>query len=107
MFRVDTDLLKQINSIGDINIPLPDHYRSRSSQLASMRIVPLVTRGADHPCGTMCAGKKLLDIRPYQNRKVGVIITGSGIPGRIKDKFEPVVRAKPRSTLRDPQRYYL
>jgi molybdenum cofactor synthesis domain-containing protein len=98
MFRVDTDLLKQINSIGDITIStLPDHYPVEiGARLASMRIVPLVTKEEQIiRAETMCAGKKLLDIRPYQNRKVGVIITGSEVySGRIKDKFEPVVRAK-------------
>lgn len=43
----------------------------------------------------MCDDRPLLGLRPYQMRKAGVIITGSEIySGRIKDKFEPVVRAK-------------
>ena len=43
----------------------------------------------------LCEGRKLLDLRPYQYRKIGVIITGSEVyTGRIQDKFEPVVRQK-------------
>ena len=45
MFRVDTELLRQINTIGDITITtLPDHYPVEpGARLASMRIVPLVS----------------------------------------------------------------
>lgn len=98
LFRVDKELLKQINSIDDVTIStLPDHYPVEvGARLASMRIVPLVTKESNIiKAEELCAGKKLLDIRPYQNKKIGVIITGSEIySGRIKDKFEPVVREK-------------
>ena len=98
MFRVDTALLQQINAIGDITIStLPDHYPVEAgARLASMRIVPLVTKEEQIlRAEQLCAEKKLLDLRPYQEKKLGVIITGSEIySGRIKDKFEPVVRAK-------------
>lgn len=98
MFRVDTALLNQINSIGDITIStLPDHYPVEvGARLASMRIVPLVTQKAQiEQAEALCRGKRLLALRPYQKRRLGVIITGSEIySGRIRDKFEPVVRAK-------------
>lgn len=98
MFRVDTELLREINAIGDITIStLPDHYPVQSgARLASMRIVPLVTQESQIiQAETLCKQRKLLDLLPYQHKKVGVVITGSEIyTGRIKDKFEPVVRAK-------------
>lgn len=98
MFRVDTALQKEINSIGDITISsLPDHYPVEpGARLASMRIVPLVTREEQIlKAEELCKGRKLLDLRPYNHLKVGVIITGSEVySGRIKDKFEPVVREK-------------
>ena len=98
MFRVNTRLLKEINSIGDITIStLPDHYPVEAgARLASMRIVPLVTKESQiEAAEALCRGEKLVDLRPYQYRKIGVIITGSEVyTGRIKDKFEPVVRAK-------------
>ena len=61
-----------------------------------MRIVPLVTKEEQiFEAEQLCAREKLLDLRPYQPKKLGVIITGSEVySGRIKDKFEPVVRAK-------------
>lgn len=98
MMRVDTGLLHQINSIGDLTIStLPDHYPvEKGARLASMRIVPLVTKEEQIlKAEKLCDGKKLLDLRPYQERKIGVVITGSEVySGRIKDKFESVVRTK-------------
>ena len=98
MFRVNRKLLNRINSIGDITIcTLPDHYPVEvGDRLASMRIVPLVPREEQiAEAELLCAEEKLLDLRPYQRKKVGVIITGSEVyHGRIQDKFGPVVREK-------------
>ena len=98
MFRVNTDLLRQINSIGDLTVStLPDHYPVRPGmRLASMRIVPLVTQEAQiREAEALCAGKKLLDLLPYRPLTAGIIITGSEIyHGRIQDKFEAVARKK-------------
>lgn len=98
MLRVDTQLLHEINAIGDITIStLPDHYPVEvGARLASMRIVPLVTREEQIiQAEKMCEGRRLLTLRPYCQRKIGVIITGSEVySGRIQDKFEPVVHRK-------------
>lgn len=65
-------------------------------RLASMRIVPLVTKEEQIlQAEALCKEEKLLDLRPYRHKKIGVVITGSEVyHGRIQDKFEPVVRAK-------------
>ena len=98
LFRVNRELLRKIDSIGDITIcTLPDHYPVEvGARLASMRIVPLVTQETQIlEAERLCAEEKLLDLLPYQPKKIGVIINGSEVySGRIKDKFEPVVRAK-------------
>ena len=98
MLRVDTQLLKEINQIGDLTIStLPDHYPVKPGmRLASMRIVPLVTKEEQViRAEKLCAGKKLLDLLPYKPLKTGIIITGSEIyHGRIKDKSEAVARKK-------------
>lgn len=98
MFRVDRDLLSRINAIGDITIAtVPDHYPvTPGMRLASMRIVPLVTKLKQiEAAEALCREKKLLDLRPYRQLKAGVIITGSEVyTGRIQDKFQPVVRRK-------------
>lgn len=98
MFRVDTELLREINAIGDITIStIPDHYPVEAGdRLASMRIVPLVTKEEQIiRAEELCRGRKLLDLSPYRHLKVGVVITGSEVyNGRIQDQFEPVVRRK-------------
>lgn len=98
LFRVDTELLNKINSIGDITIAtLPDHYPVEvGARLASMRIVPLVTKESQiEEAEALCKDRPLLRLLPYKNKKIGVVITGSEVyTGRIKDKFEPVIRTK-------------
>jgi len=97
-FRVDTALLRAINSIGDITIcALPDHYPVETGQImASMRIVPLETDEAQIiQAESLCRDETLFSFKPYQFRRAGVIITGSEVyTGRIQDRFEPVIRAK-------------
>ena len=98
MLRVNTALLRRLNSIGDITIStLPDHYPiAPGARLASMRIVPLVTQETQVAAlEEMCRGGKVLELLPYQKKKAGIIITGSEVyHGRIKDKFEAVARGK-------------
>lgn len=98
MFRVDRELLEKINRIGDLTIStLPDHYPVEAgARLASMRIVPLVTKEEQIiRAEELCRDRKLFRLRPYEPLKTGVVITGSEVySGRIKDKFEPVVREK-------------
>lgn len=98
MLRVDTELLRQVNGIGDITIStLPDHYPVKPGmRLASMRIVPLVTQERQIiKAETLCRERPLLRLLPYGPRRAGVIVTGSEVyTGRIQDKFEPVVRRK-------------
>ena len=98
MFRVNASLQMKLNQIPDITVTsLPDHYPVETgARLASMRIIPLVTKeeniaGAE----ALCEGERLFDLLPYLPKKAGVVITGSEVySGRIKDKFEPVAREK-------------
>lgn len=98
MFRVDTALLQEVNSIGDITITcLPDHYPVRKGmKLASMRIVPLVTKESQIiQAEELLKERCLFELKPYHTLKVGAIITGSEVfHGRIQDKFEPVLKKK-------------
>lgn len=98
MLRVDTDLLRQVNGIGDITIStLPDHYPVKPGmRLASMRIVPLVTQERQIiQAEALCRERPLLRLLPYKPRRAGVIVTGSEVyTGRIRDRFEPVVHRK-------------
>ena len=98
MLRVNGELLREVNGIGDLTIStLPDHYPVKPGmRLASMRIVPLVTKEEQVVrAEKLCEGKKLLDLLPYRPLKAAIIITGSEIyHGRIQDKFEAIARKK-------------
>lgn len=98
MFMVDAELLRAVNSVDDVTIStLPNHYPvSKNTQLASMRIIPLVTQEANIiKAENICAGKNLITLLPYKTMKAGIIITGSEIyHGLIQDKFEAVARKK-------------
>lgn len=72
MLRVDTELLRQINSIGDLTIStLPDHFPVQSGKrLAAMRIVPLVTQEEQIiRAEELCRDRRLIEIRPYKKKK--------------------------------------
>ena len=98
MFRSDAALLREINLIGDLTVSaLPDHYPvKKGMRLASMRIVPLVTKEEQViRAEKMCRGRKLFDLKPYRPLKAGILIAGSELyRGRVRDRFEPVAREK-------------
>lgn len=98
MLRINTELLRQINSIEDITVTtLPDYYPvEKDARLASMRIVPLVTKESRIVrMEELCRGRKLVELKAYHPLRAGVVVTGSEIyTGRIQDKFEPVIREK-------------
>lgn len=97
-FRVNKELLKAINSIYPITITtLSNDFRAEPmARLASMRIIPLCTKKEVlEKAESIAKGKKLLEFLDYTHRNVGIIITGSEVyEGRIKDKFEPLLREK-------------
>ena len=96
MFVVDTQLLTEINSIGDITIAtLPNHYKvKKGARLASIRIVPLVTKIEQiEKAESLAKDKQLFDLKIFKKLKIGIVITGSEIYNkRIEDKFEQVCR---------------
>ena len=98
MLKIDRELLYQVDAIEDLTIAtMPDHYPvQKGDRIASMRIVPLVTKEKNiEEAERLCSGKSLIKLCPYQPLKAGVVITGSEVySGRIKDKFEAVARAK-------------
>ncbi len=98
LVKVDVDLLKDINMIGDITIvTVPNNYPVvKDGNIVSMRIVPLVSKKEQiDRAYSLCKNKELITLYPYKLLKVGVVITGSEVyHGRIKDKFEVVIREK-------------
>ena len=99
LFRVNRGALRKINSIGDYTVAcLPDLTDVSSGQkLGGIRIIPLVTKreNVDAMIITANENKPVLTVLQYRPLKCGVIITGSEVYyGRIKDKFEPIMRKK-------------
>ena len=101
LFRVNRPLLDAINQIGEITIAtLPDHYPARpGDKLCGLRIIPLVCREEEireAEALTAAADRPLMELIPYREHlPCGIIVTGSEVySGRIRDKFEPVVREK-------------
>ena len=101
LFRVNVPLLDEINQIGEITIAtLPDHYPvKKGDKLCGLRIIPLTCQEAEILKAeklTATADRPLMELVPYrENLPVGIIVTGSEVySGRIRDKFEPVIRTK-------------
>lgn len=98
MLKVNVALLNKLNHIEDITIStLPNHYPIKPKmRVASMRIVPLVTKEKNIiEAENLSQGKKIIDIMPYKKLKAGIIITGAEIySGRINDMFENICRKK-------------
>ena len=99
LFRVNRGALREINSIGDYTIAcLPDLTDvSGGQKLGGIRIVPLVTKRetVESMAETASENRPVFTVLPYRSLKCGVIITGSEVYyGRIKDRFEPIMRKK-------------
>ncbi|MDR2752630.1 MAG: cyclic pyranopterin monophosphate synthase MoaC [Clostridiales bacterium] len=99
LFLVDSDALLAINSAGDYTVACLEGFSKvkKGDALAGVRIIPLFT--------PKCSAEKALDIarqhspvlslKPYKKLKVGIVLTGSELlSGRIKDLFEPKLKAK-------------
>jgi molybdenum cofactor biosynthesis protein MoaC len=99
LFLVNSDALLAINSAGDYTVACLEGFSKvkKGDTLAGIRIVPLFTP-------KISAGKALdiarqhspvFSLKPYKRLKVGIVLTGSELlSGRIKDLFEPKLKAK-------------
>lgn len=99
LFCVNSEALKEINSVDDYTIAcLPGYTRVvKDEVLAGARIVPLVTKRAnvEKAVETALKYKPVFRVLPFVNMRCAVIITGSEVYyGRIKDRFEPVMKSK-------------
>ena len=99
LLKVNTRLLREINSLGDIVIAtLHDNTVCRAGATAtSTKIVPLFTSEAKvREVEQICqrAGS-VAEVIPFEQKRVGVVITGNEVfKGRIKDKFGDVMKKK-------------
>ena len=99
LFLMNKPALRGINSVGDYTVACRNGNTPvrAGDKLGGARIVPLVTKRSTVEQAVAIAGENapVLSVLPYKPLKTAVIITGNEVyEGRIKDRFEPVLRAK-------------
>jgi hypothetical protein len=100
LFKVDIAALLRFNLLGDV-MCATKHCNSivhKGEKVAATRAIPLViprsrVDEAVHAARSSVAG--VLRVLPLRKARAGVMIIGNEVySGRIKDKFEPIIRQK-------------
>lgn len=91
--------LYEMNLVGDYTLATIKNFSpvKKGDKLCGARIVPLWTsrNQVDKAKDLAKTYQPIFQVYPYQALKVGIIITGDEVyTGRIKDRFEPVLRDK-------------
>ena len=99
LLKINVNLLKKINSLDEILIStLHNNTVCHPGMIvAGTKIVPLFTNETKlGEVENICQREgKVVEVKPIQKKKVGVIITGNEIfKGIIQDKFGEVIRKK-------------
>ena len=99
LLKVNTAALAKINSLGSIIISTRhDRTSARPGEvLAGTRIIPLTIQEKKiKKIEEICRKEgPVLEVRPFQPKKVGIVVTGSEIlEGRIRDRSAAIVRRK-------------
>lgn len=98
LLKVDTEKLNRINSLGEMmiasrhgNFPI-----KKGDKIAGTRIIPLVIEKEKMERAKEAGGgEPIFEIKPYQKKKAGIVITGNEVfSGRIQDTFTPVILEK-------------
>jgi len=100
LLSIDVSLLERVNSRQGIALStLHDKTPCRKGMVvAATRVIPLtIKEGKIRSIESLCehGGERIVSVFPYQERKVGVLVTGSEIyRGRIQDRFDESVGKK-------------
>lgn len=98
LFKVETERLIEINSIDQVMIATRHTNLAvkAGEKLAGTRVIPLlIEKEVMEEVKRVAGHKPLLQILPFQHKKVGIVTTGSEVyKGRIQDAFGPVIRKK-------------
>ena len=98
ILKIRRDALVAVNSLGEMMIASRhgDFPIKKGDKVAGTRIIPLVIEKEKMDAAEKVAGNlPIFDILPYQQKKVGIVTTGSEIKkGLIQDTFTPVLREK-------------
>ncbi len=98
LIKIDKETVNRINKIGDIALTTlhTDVPVKKGGDVAGMRAIPLVVdrKKVDRALET-ASGKNTVEIKPYKNKKIGLLVTGEEVAsGRIEDGFKPVIEKK-------------
>ena len=98
VLKIRRDALLAVNNLGEMMIASRhgDFPIKKGDKVAGTRIMPLVIEKEKMDAAEKAAGNlPIFDILPYQQKKVGIVTTGSEIKkGLIQDTFTPVLREK-------------
>jgi hypothetical protein len=99
LLKINAALLKEINSLEEILVSTLHNNTvcHPGMMVAGTKIVPLFTTEAKLiEVEKMCrAGDKVVEVKPIQKKKVGIVITGNEIfKGIIQDKMGEVIKNK-------------
>jgi hypothetical protein len=99
LLKVDVDALNGFNELGEVMCATrhTNSVVSKGEQVAATRAIPLLIDGSivEEAVRIASGNKRILRVQPFRKAKAGIIITGNEVYyGRIKDKFEPIIRKK-------------
>lgn len=98
LLKVNTKLLNKINSLGEMMIATRygNFSVQKGEKVAGTRIIPLlIEKTKMETVKEIANGKKILEVKPYLRKKVGIITTGNEVYyNRIRDEFTSVIIEK-------------
>ncbi|MBN2569617.1 MAG: molybdopterin-binding protein [Deltaproteobacteria bacterium] len=99
ILKINLDLLREINMVEDVILSTLSNYSvcSPGTTVAGTKIVPLYSAVENiETVESLCRQYgRALEIIPFREKKVGVIITGSEVfEGRIEDGFGAIIKEK-------------
>lgn len=98
LLKIDTHALYKLNMAGEVMCATLHNNRvvKEGQQVAATRLIPLISqRDLVERVVNAVPGKGIVQVLKIPKIKAGLVITGNEVfQGRIKDAFEPVLRAK-------------
>ncbi len=98
VLKIEREMLRNVNRLGEMMVASRhgDFPVKKGDKIAGTRIIPLVIEKEKmERAKEVVGGKPIFQVLPYQQKKIGLVTTGSEVyKGRIQDAFTPVIREK-------------